>query len=93
MTAPFHLRAGVLALVLPVGFLGLWELAGQAANESESQAEHELLMGGVDQAVRMPPPSQVMEPADMGLANRFCDAARKDSNSKWLFLDFRGMAA
>jgi nitrate/nitrite transport system permease protein len=78
MLASANLRAGILSIVFLLLFLGIWELASQAPEQTEALTEYERLMGGADQEARVPPPSKVIDLAAGELANPFYDAGPND---------------
>ncbi|MBB3330301.1 nitrate/nitrite transport system permease protein [Halomonas campaniensis] len=76
-----NIRAALLAVLILVAGLGLWEglnrtpvMGGAGAELSE----YELLMGGADEMARVPPPSQILERAWEELSNPFYDAGPND---------------
>jgi nitrate/nitrite transport system permease protein len=71
-------RSALVSVCLLVGLLGLWEALNQPPTASEALTEFEILMGGVDQEARVPPPSQVMSHAWHELSNPFYDAGPND---------------
>lgn len=71
-------RSALVSVCLLVGLLGLWEAMNQPPTASEALTEFEILMGGVDQEARVPPPSQVMSHAWHELSNPFYDAGPND---------------
>lgn len=71
-------RSALVSVCLLVGLLGLWEALNQPPAASEALTEFEILMGGVDQEARVPPPSQVMSHAWHELSNPFYDAGPND---------------
>ena len=71
-------RSALVSVCLLVGLLGLWEALNQPPTASEPLTEFEILMGGVDQEARVPPPSQVMSHAWHELSNPFYDAGPND---------------
>lgn len=73
-----NLRSLLVSLSFLVLVLGLWEFSSQAPAASEAQSEYELLMGGVEQEARVPPPSAVLVRAWEELRNPFYDAGPND---------------
>ena len=71
-------RSALVSVCLLVGLLGLWEALNQPPTASEALTEFEILMGGVDQEARVPPPSQVMSHAWHELSNPFYNAGPND---------------
>ena len=78
MLASLNARAAIVSLLIFVLLAGLWEILNQPPNSSEALTEYELLMGGVDQESRVPPPSQVAVHAWNELSNPFYDAGPND---------------
>lgn len=75
-----NMRAALVALVLLIAGLGLWEGLNQVPSGSNTAelTEYEKLMGGVEDTARVPPPSDVMERAWQELSNPFYDAGPND---------------
>jgi len=76
--ASLNVRATLVALCLLAALLGLWEVFNQPPEAAEALTEFEILMGGVDQEARVPPPSQVASRAWDELSNPFYDAGPND---------------
>lgn len=76
--ASLKVRAGILSLVILFVFGGIWEVLNQPPAATEAMSEFELLMGGVDEEARVPPPSQVLKHAYDELSNPFYDAGPND---------------
>jgi nitrate/nitrite transport system permease protein len=68
----------MLSMVLLLVALGIWEAMNQVPDGSQALSEFELLMGGVDEEARVPPPSQVLLRAYDELSNPFYDAGPND---------------
>lgn len=76
--ASLNVRAALVSLALLLVLLGLWEVLNQPPKATEALTEFELLMGGVDQEARVPPPSQVAKHAWDELSDPFYDAGPND---------------
>ena len=76
--ASLNIRATLVSLCLLAVLLGLWEVLNQPPEATEALTEFEILMGGVDQEARVPPPSQVAGRAWDELSNPFYDAGPND---------------
>lgn len=73
-----NVRATLVALLLLLVSLGIWEALNQPPEASGELSEFELLMGGADQEARVPPPSAVLVHAWNELSNPFYDAGPND---------------
>ena len=73
-----NIRALILSLCLLAVFLGTWEITNQPPKATEELDEYAMLMGGVDEEARVPPPSQVFARAYEELSNPFYDAGPND---------------
>ncbi|WP_254277053.1 nitrate ABC transporter permease [Halomonas sp. 3H] len=76
-----NVRAALLAVLILVAGLGLWEGLNRApvmGGVGAELSEYELLMGGADDTARVPPPSQIFERAWEELSNPFYDAGPND---------------
>ncbi|MFO7648310.1 nitrate ABC transporter permease [Halomonas campaniensis] len=76
-----NVRAALLAVLILVAGLGLWEGLNRApvmGGVGAELSEYELLMGGADETARVPPPSQILERAWEELSNPFYDAGPND---------------
>lgn len=71
-------RSTLLSIVFLTAILGVWEILNQPPEATRALSEYELLMGGVDQEARVPPPSAVIELAITELSNPFYDAGPND---------------
>ncbi len=71
-------RSIILSVFLLVLILGAWELGSQPPKATAALTEYELLMGGVDQEARVPPPSSVAKLAIEELGNPFYDKGPND---------------
>ncbi len=71
-------RAVVLSIALLLTLLGVWEYLNQVPQASGEMDEYALLMGGVDQEARVPPPSKIFSHAAEELGNPFYDAGPND---------------
>lgn len=78
MSASLQLRSALLSLVLLFVGLGIWEALNPVPEGSEALSEYELLMGGVEDEARVPPPSEVIQHAVSELSNPFYDAGPND---------------
>ena len=76
--ASIKIRSALVSLCLLVVLLGIWEAMNQPPEATEALTEFELLMGGVDQEARVPPPSQVAVHAWEALSDPFYDAGPND---------------
>ena len=76
--ASLNIRATILSIVFLLGALGLWEITNQPPEAEEALDEFALLMGGVDEEARVPPPSKVIGHAYNELSNPFYDAGPND---------------
>ncbi|MGM0982330.1 MAG: nitrate ABC transporter permease [Pseudomonadota bacterium] len=76
-----NVRASVLAVVLLVIGLGLWEGLNQVpalAGGGGELSEYEKLMAGADETAKVPPPSEILVRAWEELSNPFYDAGPND---------------
>lgn len=75
-----NMRAALLAIVLLIVGLGLWEGLNQvpSGGNTAEMTEYEKLMGGVEDTARVPPPSDVMVRAWEELSHPFYDAGPND---------------
>ncbi|MGB8712612.1 MAG: nitrate ABC transporter permease [Onishia taeanensis] len=75
-----NMRAALLAIVLLIVGLGLWEGLNQvpSGGNTAEMTEYEKLMGGVEDTARVPPPSDVMVRAWEELSDPFYDAGPND---------------
>jgi len=71
-------RSILISVLFLVTALGIWEWACQAPEKTEALTEYEMLMGGVDEEARVPPPSAIFERAFTELGNPFYDAGPND---------------
>lgn len=78
MLRSLNTRAALVSLVFLVAILGLWEISNQPPKATEAMSEYELLMGGVDQEARVPPPSKVAKLAVTELSDPFYDKGPND---------------
>ncbi len=76
--ASLNVRAALLSVVLLLIALGAWEAMNQPPEAEEALDEFALLMGGVDEQARVPPPSQVFGHAYDELSDPFYDAGPND---------------
>lgn len=76
--ANLTVRAALVSIGLLLVLLGLWEALNQPPASTEALTEFELLMGGVDQEARVPPPSQVIQHAWHELSDPFYDVGPND---------------
>ncbi|MFK7975187.1 MAG: nitrate ABC transporter permease [Halioglobus sp.] len=76
--ASLNVRAALVSFALLAVLLGLWEILNQPPKATEALTEFELLMGGVDQEARVPPPSQVAAHAWKELSDPFYDVGPND---------------
>ena len=76
--ASLNVRAAILSIVFLLTVLGVWEVMNQPPEAEEALDEYALLMGGVDEEARVPPPSQVVVHAYEELSNPFYDAGPND---------------
>ena len=58
--ASLNVRAALLSVSFLILALGLWEMATQPPEAQTGLTEYEMLMGGVEQESRVPPPSAVI---------------------------------
>lgn len=74
-----NMRALMLAVLLLVVGLGLWEGLNQTAVSSGGElSEYEQLMAGVGETAKVPPPSEILTRAWEELSNPFYDAGPND---------------
>ena len=59
--ASLNVRAALLSVSFLILALGLWEMATQPPEAQTGLTEYEMLMGGVEQESRVPPPSAVIK--------------------------------
>lgn len=71
-------RAAIVSVVILLVILGFWEAFNQPPKATEGLSEFELLMGGVEDEARVPPPSQVLAHAWDELSDPFYDAGPND---------------
>jgi len=76
--ASLNVRAALLSISFLVLMLGLWEISTQPPKAQENMTEYEMLMGGVEQESRVPPPSAVFRLAWEELSDPFYDAGPND---------------
>lgn len=76
--ASLNVRATLLSMLLLFVALLVWEVANQPPAASEDMDEFALLMGGVDQEARVPPPSTVLAHAYNELSDPFYDVGPND---------------
>ena len=76
--ASLNVRAALLSISFLVLMLGLWEISTQPPKAQENMTEYEMLMGGVEQESRVPPPSAVIKLAWEELSDPFYDAGPND---------------
>lgn len=76
--ASLNVRAALVALVILLVSLGLWEALNQPPPASEELTEFEILMGGADEQARVPPPSSVFSHAVKELSDPFYDKGPND---------------
>lgn len=76
--ASLNVRAALLSISFLVLMLGLWEMSTQPPKAQENMTEYEMLMGGVEQESRVPPPSAVFKLAWEELSDPFYDAGPND---------------
>jgi len=76
--ASLNVRAALLSISFLVLMLGLWEMSTQPPKAQENMTEYEMLMGGVEQESRVPPPSAVFRLAWEELSDPFYDAGPND---------------
>lgn len=76
--ASLNIRAAILSVALLLVALGVWEALNQPPEAEEALDEFALLMGGVDQEARVPPPSAVLGHAVNELSDPFYDAGPND---------------
>lgn len=77
LTSKSH-KSILVSLVFLVVLLGIWEWTSQPPEATEALTEYELLMGGVEQEARVPPPSDVIAHALKELGDPFYDAGPND---------------
>ncbi len=78
MLSSLTLRSALLSVVLLVVGLGIWEALNQPPEASGAMTEYEMLMGGVEDEARVPPPSTVAVHAWNELSDPFYDAGPND---------------
>lgn len=78
MFQSIQFRSAMVSLVLLAFFLIFWEMASQPPEAIAAKSEYEMLMGGVDQEARVPPPTAVGRLAIKELGNPFYDAGPND---------------
>jgi nitrate/nitrite transport system permease protein len=78
MIESINIRATLVAIVLLVVTLGLWQLSSPTVESGGEMSEYEMLMGGADQEARVPPPSDVIGLAVRELSDPFYDAGPND---------------
>jgi nitrate/nitrite transport system permease protein len=71
-------RSALVSVCILLALLGLWEVLNQPPEATKALTEFEILMGGVDQEARVPPPSQVVAHAWRELSDPFYDAGPND---------------
>lgn len=71
-------RSALVSVCILLALLGLWEVLNQPPEATKALTEFEILMGGVDQEARVPPPSQVAAHAWRELSDPFYDAGPND---------------
>jgi nitrate/nitrite transport system permease protein len=76
--ASLNVRAALLSISFLILMLGLWEMSTQPPKAQENMTEYEMLMGGVEQESRVPPPSAVFKLAWEELSDPFYDAGPND---------------
>ena len=76
--ASLNVRAALLSISFLILVLGLWEMSTQPPKAQENMTEYEMLMGGVEQESRVPPPSAVFRLAWEELSDPFYDAGPND---------------
>jgi nitrate/nitrite transport system permease protein len=76
--ASLNVRAALLSISFLILVLGLWEMSTQPPKAQENMTEYEMLMGGVEQESRVPPPSAVIKLAWEELSDPFYDAGPND---------------
>ena len=76
--ATLQLRAAIVSALILLVSLGIWEALNQPPEASEALSEFELLMGGVEDEARVPPPSEVLKHAWAELSDPFYDAGPND---------------
>jgi len=76
--ASLNVRAALLSISFLILMLGLWEMSTQPPKAQENMTEYEMLMGGVEQESRVPPPSAVFRLAWEELSDPFYDAGPND---------------
>ncbi len=69
--ASLNVRAALLSVSFLILALGLWEMATQPPEAQTGLTEYEMLMGGVEQESRVPPPSAVIKLAWAELSDPF----------------------
>jgi len=78
MLQSLNLRAALVAIVVLVVSLGLWQLSYESPEAEGELTEYERLMGGAEPQARVPPPSEVIGLAVKELSNPFYDAGPND---------------
>ncbi len=76
--ASLNVRATLVSLLILLLCAGVWEALNQPPETTEALTEYEMMMGGVDQEARVPPPSQVLVHAWESLSDPFYDAGPND---------------
>lgn len=76
--ASLNVRATLVSLLILLLCAGVWEALNQPPETTEALTEYEMMMGGVDQEARVPPPSQVLVHAWEALSDPFYDAGPND---------------
>ena len=76
--ASTRMKSVIVSLLLLVTVLGAWELSSQPPKAATEMTEYELLMGGVEQEARVPPPSAVIGRAIEELSEPFYDRGPND---------------
>jgi nitrate/nitrite transport system permease protein len=76
--ASLNVRAALLSISFLILVLGLWEMSTQPPKAQGNMSEYEMLMGGVEQESRVPPPSAVIKLAWEELSDPFYDAGPND---------------
>ncbi|HBM27759.1 MAG TPA: nitrate ABC transporter, permease protein, partial [Halomonas sp.] len=73
-------RATILAIMLLVVGLGVWEGLNQSPlmGGGEALSEYEQLLAGADESAKVPPPSEIAVKAWQELSNPFYDAGPND---------------
>ena len=75
-----NVRATILAIMLLVVGLGVWEGLNQSPlmGGGEALSEYEQLLAGADESAKVPPPSEIAVKAWQELSNPFYDAGPND---------------